>query len=31
LKLYEDNGLNDRILGNVDRIMAIVNEYIHCM
>ncbi|PKQ61422.1 glutamine synthetase [Labilibaculum filiforme] len=31
LKLYEDNGLNDRILGNVDRIMSIVNEYIHCM
>jgi len=31
LKLYEDNGLNDRILGNVDKIMAIVDEYIHCM
>lgn len=31
LKLYEDNGLNDRILGKVDKIMEIVNEYIHCM
>ncbi|MDE5420346.1 glutamine synthetase family protein [Labilibaculum sp. DW002] len=31
LKLYEDNGLNDRILGNVDKIMEIVDTYIHCM
>jgi glutamine synthetase len=31
LKLYEDNGLNDRILGDVDKIRVIVNEYIHCM
>lgn len=31
LKLYEDSGLNDRILGKVDKIMAIVEEHIHCM
>ncbi|WP_321279590.1 glutamine synthetase family protein [Marinifilum fragile] len=31
LKLYEDNGLNDRILGNVDKIMEIVEKYMHCM
>ena len=31
LKLYEDYGLNDRILGNEVRIMEIVNDYIHCM
>lgn len=31
LKSYEDNGLNDRVLGHVDKIMEIVNEYIHCM
>lgn len=31
LKLYEDSGLNDRILGKVDKIMDIVNTYIHCM
>lgn len=31
LKAYNDNGLNDRILGNVDKIMEIVERYIHCM
>jgi len=31
LKKYEDNGLNDRILGKVDKIMEIVDKYIHCM
>jgi len=31
LKRYEDNGLNDRILGKVDKIMEIVEKYIHCM
>lgn len=31
LKLYKDNGLNDRILGKVDKIMEIVDKYIHCM
>jgi glutamine synthetase len=31
LKKYEDNGLNDRILGKVDKIMSIVEKYIHCM
>jgi glutamine synthetase len=31
LKKYEDNGLNDRILGKVDKIMEIVEKYMHCM
>jgi len=31
LKSYNDNGLNDRILGNHEEIMAIVDKYIHCM
>ncbi|MFA8436248.1 MAG: glutamine synthetase family protein [Marinifilaceae bacterium] len=31
LKLYEDSGLNDRILGKEEEIMEIVEKYIHCM
>ena len=31
LKAYQDNGLNDRILGNHQEIMDIVEKYIHCM
>lgn len=31
LKSYNDQGLNDRILGKVDQIMEIVDKYIHCM
>ena len=31
LKAYNDNGLNDRILGKHQEIMDIVEKYIHCM
>jgi len=31
LKSYEDKGLNELILGDTERTMKIVEEYIHCM
>ncbi|MCT4613841.1 MAG: glutamine synthetase family protein [Marinifilaceae bacterium] len=31
LKKHNDQGLNDRILGKVDEIMAVVEQHMHCM